>query len=60
MIGRATETRLFHVEFFGDNGSRSWLPTAVLFPFKGSVEELLCDKEGFMTKHVRFTVDLFF
>ncbi|KAK4025415.1 histone-lysine N-methyltransferase NSD2 isoform X1 [Daphnia magna] len=46
-----TEIRLFHVEFFGDNGSRSWLSANVLFPFNGGVEELLKDKNGFL-KHI--------
>jgi len=42
--------RFYHVQFFGDNGSRSWIASNLLFPFKGGVEELMKD-EGFM-KHV--------
>lgn len=57
MTGRA-ELRLFHVEFFGDNGSRSWLTSGVLFPFKGTVEELLKDKEGFVKHHVSYYINL--
>lgn len=45
------EIRKYHVEFFGDNGSRSWIFANALFPFKGGVEELLRDKNGF-GKHV--------
>jgi hypothetical protein len=36
---------LFHVEFYADNGARSWLSAKVLFPFKGGVEELLTGDE---------------
>lgn len=53
LVTGKTEIRLFHVEFFGDNGSRSWLSANVLFPFNGGVEELLKDKNGFL-KHVFF------
>lgn len=42
--------RFYHVQFFGDNGSRSWIASNLLFPFQGGVEELMKD-EGFM-KHV--------
>ena len=49
MIGK-NESRVYHVQFFGDKGSRSWLAFNALFPFEGGVEELLKDK-GFM-KHV--------
>lgn len=52
VTGKA-EVRVYHVEFFGDNGSHSWLSSNVLFPFNGSVEELLKDKSGFV-KHVLF------
>ena len=43
-VGRA-KIRLFHVEFYADNGARSWLSAKMLFPFKGGVEELLTGDE---------------
>ena len=42
--------RFYHVQFFGDNASHSWIAANLLFPFQGGVEELMKD-EGFM-KHV--------
>ena len=50
-IGK-NESRVFHVEFFGDNGSRSWLTTKVLFLFgKGTTHELKTENQSFI-KHV--------
>lgn len=46
------QARVYHVEFFGDKGYHSWLSTTVLFPFLGSVEELL--KDSNFLKHVTF------
>jgi hypothetical protein len=34
-VGRA-KIRLFHVEFYADNGARSWLSAKMLLPFKGA------------------------
>lgn len=51
LVNGKNPVRYFHVEFFGDNGSRSWLTGNVLFPFEGGVEQLLSDKDGF-GKHV--------
>jgi hypothetical protein len=42
---RRAKIRLFHVEFYADNGARSWLSAKMLFPFKGGVEELLTGDE---------------
>jgi hypothetical protein len=49
VIGK-TIGRFYHVQFFGDNGSHSWIAVNLLFPFQGGVEELM--KEPNFIKHV--------
>jgi len=49
VIGK-TIGRYYHVKFFGESGSCSWIAANLLFSFQGSVEELMKD-EGFI-KHV--------
>jgi len=57
-IGK-NESRVFHVEFFGDNGSRSWLTTKVLFLFgKGTTHELKTENQSFI-KHVKTKSKIF-
>ena len=46
------ETRVFHVEFFGDQGSHSWLTPNALFPFKGDIKDILQEKDS-TVKNVR-------
>ncbi|KZS10496.1 Uncharacterized protein APZ42_025040 [Daphnia magna] len=50
-VGR-TKIRFFHVEFYADNGARSWLSAKMLFHFSGGVEELLAGN-GEFCKHVQ-------
>ena len=43
-----SEVKFYHVQFFGDKASHSWLASHFLFPFEGGVDELMINKH-FMT-----------